>query len=67
MCESNVYLAEADQETLLMEGVGWIEIEGGHIRLRDMIGREKVLNAHVKYADLVQHRVVLEPASPEER
>jgi predicted RNA-binding protein len=62
MCESNVYLAKADDETLVMESVGWIEFEDGRIVLRDMIGREQVLDARVKYADLVRHRIVLEPA-----
>jgi len=61
MCESNVYLAEAETETLLMESVGWIEFEEGRIRLRDMLGQERTLDARVKYADLVQHRIVLEP------
>jgi predicted RNA-binding protein len=61
MCESNVFLAGADDETLVMESVGWIEFEDGRIRLRDMLGQERVLDARVKYADLVQHRIVLEP------
>ena len=62
MCESSVFLADAEDETLVMENVGWIEFEGGAIRLRDTDGREKTVDARVKYADLVQHRIVLEPA-----
>jgi len=63
MCESNVYLAaEGDVELLLMEDVGWIETDGPRLVLKDLSGTEKVVEGRLKYADLVQHRIVLEPA-----
>ena len=64
MCESNVYLsAEGDVELLLMEDVGWIETDGPRLVLKDLAGAEKVVEGRLKYADLVQHRIVLEPAA----
>ena len=63
MCESNVYLsAEGEVELLVMEEVGWMESDGRRIVLRDLAGAEKVIEGRLKYADLVQHRIVLEPA-----
>jgi len=62
MCESNVYLAEAGQEVLLMEDVGWMEIDGDSIVLKDILGREKRLDGRLVYADFVQHHIVIEPA-----
>jgi predicted RNA-binding protein len=61
MCESNVYLAEGDDETLLMEDVGWMEVEGGTLVLKDILGREKTVEGRLLYADFVQHRIVIEP------
>ena len=64
MCESNVYLADVgDVELLLMEDVGWIETDGPRLVLKDLSGTEKVVEGRLKYADLVQHRIVLEPAA----
>lgn len=65
MCESNVYLAgEGGEggETLLMENVGWMEIDGDAIRMKDIDGVERTVRARIKYADLVQHKVVLQPS-----
>jgi predicted RNA-binding protein len=61
MCQSDVYLAEDEGEELLMEEVGWIEVDHDAVRLRDMAGEEMVVDARLKYADLVQHKLVLQP------
>ena len=63
MCESNVYVAEGDQEVLLMEDAGWLEVEGDTLVVRDLLGREKRVEGRLLYADLVQHRIVVEPAA----
>jgi len=62
MCESNVYVVEDGEETLLMEDVGWLETDGRSIVLKDILGRQKTLLGRLLYADFVQHRIVLEPA-----
>ncbi len=61
MCESNVYIAEAGGETLLMEDVGWLEMNGSTIMLKDILGREKTLEGRLLYIDFVQHHIVIEP------
>lgn len=62
MCESNVYIAEAGEEALLMEDVGWLQVQGDTIVLKDILGREKKLDGRLLYADFVQHRIVIEPS-----
>jgi predicted RNA-binding protein len=62
MCESNVYVAQGDDEALLMEDVGWLETDGHTIVLKDILGRKKTLDGRLLYADFVQHRIVIEPA-----
>jgi predicted RNA-binding protein len=42
--------------------VGWLEVEGASIVLKDILGREKKLDGRLLYADFVQHRIVIEPA-----
>ena len=60
MCESDVYVVVGDDETLLMKQTGWIEFDGDNVLLKDVEGREQVLSARLKYADLVGHHIVLE-------
>jgi predicted RNA-binding protein len=63
MCESSIYVARDGGEELVMENVGWMETDGETIRMKDIDGVEKTVRGRIKYADLVQHRVVLEPAT----
>lgn len=63
MCQSDVYVAEGERESLLMKDVSWIEEREGGLLLKDLDGEQKELQARVKYADLVGHRIVLELVS----
>jgi predicted RNA-binding protein len=63
MCQSNVYVVENGSEKLLMKDVSWIETEGALVRLKDLDGAEKSLAARLSYADLVGHKIVLEPTA----
>jgi predicted RNA-binding protein len=62
MCESDVYAVVDGGETLLMENVSWMEFDGDTILMRDTDGRERTVRGRLKCADLVQHRLVIEPA-----
>ena len=61
MCESTVYFIKDDQEELVLEGVDCLESEDGQIRLVNIFGEEKMINARIKALSLVDHRIVLEP------
>ncbi|MFW6189241.1 MAG: CooT family nickel-binding protein [Planctomycetota bacterium] len=66
MCESSVFMAEGEEENLLMEDVSWLEPEDGRIVLRDIMGRERTVEGRLHYADFVQHHIVLRPAGTEQ-
>lgn len=61
MCESTVYFIKDDREELVLEGVDCLESEDGQIRLVNIFGEEKMINARIKALSLVDHRIVLEP------
>ncbi len=60
MCQSNVYVVEGEREQLVMKDVGWLELQDGSLQLKDVDGNERAVPAHLLYADLVMHRLVLE-------
>ena len=62
MCESDIYVTEDGGETLLMENVSWMEFDGDTIFMRDIDGAERTVHGRLRCADLVQHRLVIEPA-----
>ncbi|MFZ3100619.1 MAG: CooT family nickel-binding protein [Desulfitobacteriaceae bacterium] len=61
MCEANAYLKNGDQEVLFMESVDVIEPnEENGLKLIDIFGRQKFINARIKDMTLLNHRIILE-------
>lgn len=61
MCEANAYLFREGREELILEAVDILEHdEDGKIRLANIFGEQKVLDAKVKSMSLVNHKIVLE-------
>ncbi len=60
MCESNVYLKEGDQETLIMENVAAITpaAEGKFI-LRGLLGEQQEVFAVIEDINLMGHKIIL--------
>jgi len=61
MCESKVYLATAEGDELVLEGVISIKPEGDGYRLVTLFGEQAHVRGRVLEIDLLKHRVVLEP------
>ena len=61
MCQSNVYIIDGDEHKLLMKDAAWLEADDGAIVVGNDEGVKKTVKARLKIADLVQHRIVLEP------
>lgn len=61
MCQSDVYIIEGEQQKLLLRDATWLEAVDGSIVVRNDLGVKKTVHARLKVADLVQHRIVLEP------
>ena len=61
MCEANVYLLRQGKEELILEAVDIVEPdEEGKIRLANIFGEQKVLDAKLKRMSLVNHKIILE-------
>ena len=61
MCEANAYLLKEGKEELILEAVDILEqAEEGKIRLANIFGEQKVLDAKLKKMSLVNHKIVLE-------
>ena len=61
MCEANAYLLREGKEELILEAVDILEqAEEGKIRLANIFGEQKVLDAKLKRMSLVNHKIVLE-------
>jgi predicted RNA-binding protein len=61
MCEANAYMLKEGKEELILEAVDILEqAEEGKIRLANIFGEQKVLDAKLKRMSLVNHKIVLE-------
>ncbi len=63
MCQSNVYIIEGNEHKLLMKDAAWLEADDEVIVVGNDLGEKKTVKARLKIADLVQHRIVLEPVA----
>jgi predicted RNA-binding protein len=63
MCESKVYLATAEGNELVLEGVTSIKPEGDGFRLVTLFGEQMHVRGRLLEIDLLKHRVVLEPVA----
>ena len=61
MCEANAYLIEGDSEQLVMESVDKVEPEDNGLRLVNIFGEQKFVQAAVHALSLVDHKILLKP------
>ncbi|AFQ42530.1 MULTISPECIES: CooT family nickel-binding protein [Desulfosporosinus] len=60
MCEANAYLKEGETEVMFMESVDVIEPYENGLKLIDIFGMQKFIQAKIKDMTLLNHRIVLE-------
>ena len=61
MCEANAYIIRNGKEELVLEAVDVVEPQqGGEFRLVDIFGGQKIIRAHLKGMNLVNHRITFE-------
>lgn len=60
MCEANAYLKEGENETMFMESVDVIEPYENGLKLIDIFGMQKFIQAKIKEMTLLNHRIILE-------
>jgi predicted RNA-binding protein len=59
MCEASAYILKDGQEELLLADVDIIEPESDGLRLVNIFGEQKVVNAAIQCLNLVNHKVIL--------
>jgi predicted RNA-binding protein len=60
MCEARAYLINDKEEELILENVDQLEREGDTIRMINLFGEQKVIDAQIKMISFVDNRIVLE-------
>jgi predicted RNA-binding protein len=59
MCEANAYLIEDGIEQLIMESVDKVEPEDSGLRLVNIFGEQKYVQARIEALSLVDHKILL--------
>lgn len=60
MCEASAYLIRDGKEELILENVDELHQEGEMIKIVNLFGDQKVLEAHIKMISFVDNKIVLE-------
>ena len=63
MCEADAYIVEKDGEQLLMKSVDKIEPEDGGLRLVNIYGEQRFIEANIHTLSLVEHKIILKRLS----
>ncbi len=59
MCEASAYLITDDNKELIMESVDIVEPEDNGVRIINIFGEQKFLNANIHSLSLVDHNIFL--------
>jgi predicted RNA-binding protein len=59
MCEANAYLIEGEQENLVLAAVDKVEPQDEGLRLVNIYGEQKFINARIHALSLVEHKILL--------
>ncbi len=63
MCEADAYIVEKNEERLLMKSVDKIEPQDGGLRLENIYGEQRFIEANIHTLALVEHKIILKPLS----
>lgn len=60
MCEATAYLINDEKEELILENVDQLQREGDTIRMINLFGDQKVIEAQIKMISFVDNKILLE-------
>ncbi len=60
MCEASAYLIQDGKEELILENVDELHKEGDTIKITNLFGDQKVLEAQIKMISFVDNKIILE-------
>ena len=61
MCESTAYILKNGKEEVFFEDVDTLENHSNEIKLVNIFGEAKKIQAKIKQFSLVDHKIILEP------
>ncbi len=61
MCEANAYMKQDTEDELVMEAVDLVEPDENGIKLINIFGEQKFLDARIHSLSLVDHKIFLKP------
>jgi len=61
MCDSSAYLLSGGKEILLLEHIDFFEASENDIRLVNIFGEEKIINAKIEKLSLLEHKIYFKP------
>jgi predicted RNA-binding protein len=62
MCEASAYLIQDGKEELVLENVDELHTEGDTIKMINLFGDQKVLDARIKMISFIENKIVMEKA-----
>jgi len=62
VCEASAYVIQDGKETLILENVDELHKEGDTIKMTNLFGDQKVLEAQIKMISFVHNKIILEKA-----
>ncbi len=62
MCEASAYVIQDGKETLILENVDELHKEGDTIKMTNLFGDQKVLEAQIKMISFVDNKIILKKA-----
>ena len=60
MCEASAYLIQDGNEELILENVDELHREGDVIRMVNLFGDQKAVEAQIKMISFVENKIILE-------
>ncbi|MEA3360556.1 MAG: CooT family nickel-binding protein [Thermodesulfobacteriota bacterium] len=60
MCESSAYLIQNGKEELILENVEELYTEGNTVKIINLFGDQKIIDAEIKQISFVDNKIILE-------
>jgi predicted RNA-binding protein len=60
MCESSAYLIQNGKEELILENVEELYTEGNTVKILNLFGDQKIIDAEIKRISFVDNKIILE-------
>ena len=61
MCEAHAFIIKDEKEEKVLENVDLVEFEGDEVRLINIFGEQRILNAKLKLYNNTEGKIIFEP------